>query len=171
MSLSELVSLRCCPGSEFRSSVPPSVCCSRRLFPFPPLGPLGRFPCFIGTMGRSDSSWPVPTPLLSLGMGTPLGEPRALPGSWAALARVPRSRTPVGPGDPTTWSPRCCLPPKSTASAPTMSAVSGLNHAAHVPPVYASRGQSPERAQHSVPDGGQPCPDGTLTRRAADRDF
>jgi hypothetical protein len=37
------------------------------------------------------------------------------------------------------------------------------------PPVYASRRRSPDAAQHSVPAGGQPWPDGTCTHGAASR--
>ena len=50
--LSVAVSLRRLPGSMSRSSVPPTVPCSGA--PFPPQGPLGRFPRFSGTMRHSD---------------------------------------------------------------------------------------------------------------------
>ncbi len=50
--LSVAVSLRRSPGSMSRSSVPPTVPCPGA--PFPPQGPLGRFPRFIGTMRHSD---------------------------------------------------------------------------------------------------------------------
>jgi len=45
--------------------------------------------------------------------------------------------------------------------------LSGLHCRAWVLPVYASPRRSPDAAQHSVLDGGQPCPGGTLTRGVA----
>ncbi len=50
--LSVAVLLRRLPGSMSRSSVPPTVPCPGA--PFPPQGPLGRFPRFSGTMRHSD---------------------------------------------------------------------------------------------------------------------
>ena len=63
MLLSVLVSLRLCSASVGRPSFPPTVVCTGA--PFPPAGPLARFPAFIGTMERSDSSLSVPQPRVS----------------------------------------------------------------------------------------------------------
>ncbi len=52
--LSAAVLLRRCLGSKSHSSFPPAVPCSDA--PFPPQGPLGRFPRFSGTMRHSDCS-------------------------------------------------------------------------------------------------------------------
>src|SRR5690349_6489895 len=67
--------------------------------PFPPQGPTGRFPCFIGTFGCSDFLPPVPVRFsCPLRAGTAhLGRrrqdlPRFLGSPTAA---VPRSSTPV----------------------------------------------------------------------------
>ena len=57
VSLSAAVSLRRLPGSNSRSSVPPTVPCPGA--PFPPQGPLGRFPRFKGNMRHSDCLPPV----------------------------------------------------------------------------------------------------------------
>jgi hypothetical protein len=82
-----------------------------------------------------------------------------LPGSWRTLCScAPLSLTPAGPRHQA-----CCgasvLPSlQTTEPAPASRNLSGLHHAAHELPVYASRHESPRAAQHSVPVGGQPLP-------------
>ena len=49
--------------------------------------------------------------------------------------------------------------------------ISGLYLAAHSLTVYASHVRLPAHAQHSLPAGGQPWPDGLLTRRVTKKDF
>lgn len=84
-----------------------------------------------------------------------------LPSSCPSLVYMPRSPTPTRPSYQTDTICRCCLPalPKSRLTKN----LSRLNSAACTLPVYASPCQLPDTAQHSVLDGGQPCPDGIFT--------
>ena len=58
-----------------------------------------------------------------------------------------------------------------TPSAPTMSRISGLNHAAWTLAVYASPQQLPTAAQDSLPAGGQPLPGGLNGPLGPSRNF
>jgi hypothetical protein len=59
------------------------------------------------------------------------------------IMNVPCSSTPAGPQRSTAAALRCCLPPFRTASTPTISSISRLNHTARPLTVYASQGGSP----------------------------
>lgn len=80
---------------------------------------------------------------------------RGLPGSWTALLRTCPALRPRWDLRARPQGPSVSPSAKLTASAPTLT-LSGLNHAAHALPVYASRLRSPANTQHSVPGGGQP---------------
>src|SRR5262249_37324825 len=106
--------------------------------------------------GCSDFRHRVPTPFVASDAGTRCrdgdGSPRFLSGPHA---HVPCSMTPAGrctPGPITSCSVLPSAP--NTASAPTMSLFSGLNHTARVLPVYASQIALPHSTQHSVPAAG-----------------
>lgn len=73
---------------------------------------------------------------------------------------------PGGTSAPDHAALRWCLPVLSNRRLPQL-CLSVLSHAARTLPVYASPRQSPDTTQHSVPDGGQPCPVGALTRWVA----
>lgn len=63
---------------------------------------------------------------------------------------------------------RYCLPRSVARRPPRSPNISGLNHTAHAPAVYASRPRLPvycyTATQDSLPVGGQPSPVGTFTR-------
>lgn len=148
-------------------------------------------------MGHSDSSWPISLPrsysardTASRGLFAPATVPsgphrRPGPGlRWTyAVVRsrgrrpprfldIPWARAPLfdpdGTPAPDHSAHRCGLPQLSKRRLPRHN-LSRLNHAARTLPVYASPRRSLDAAQHSVPDGGQPCPDGPLTRKDAKR--
>ncbi len=76
LELSAEVLVRCPWESVFPASVPPASPCPD--VPFPPRGPMGRFPRFIGTMKRYDSLPPVPPRFVSFTWAVPCGARRSL---------------------------------------------------------------------------------------------
>src|ERR1700722_1694789 len=144
--------------------------------PFARRGPLGRFPRVLAP--TAALRFPGAHRLALRCLRTPPSlrahprharRRRDLPGSWATLARVPRSLTPVEPPrrtfGPCLATGAAVLPSALyTASASTTSGISGLYHAAHVLAVYASWPRLPvccfTATQDSLPAGGQPCRSG-----------
>lgn len=159
-ALSAVVSLRCCLGSKSRSSFLPAVPCPGA--PFPPPGPSGRFPGFIGTTARSDSLLPF------LGRFGPPLLPSTAPAEAAGPLRflgspmrwVPPSQTPVRPPAPRPHGPGSVAAQLCDASGPGSDHISGLNHAAPSLAVYASCAGSP-RAHARLASGrlakSSPC--------------
>jgi hypothetical protein len=140
--------------------------------PFAPRGPSGWFPHFIArTAALRLLVTPLALAVLARAARLPAGRCRGLPGSWATLADVPRSKTPVevvrrwDPGlrpvfSRTTVAFRCadCVGLHDVDSF-------GAAFAAHQPAVYASPRRSPDAAQDSLlPGDPRPWAVGTLTR-------
>ena len=171
LSLSVAVSLRRCSGSESRTSFPPTVPSPDASFP--PWGPSGRFPHFIGTTRRSDCSPPVSprfvafawryhrAPIRSLprengasrlGLGfDPRSPDRSCSGGDDEPSRVPGDRSytchVLGPrrdsGGDGHSATEVLPSTKLTVSALACLSISGLNRTAHALPVNASRPTSP----------------------------
>src|SRR6266446_5642778 len=127
-------------------SFPPAVPCHG--IPFPPRGPLDRFPRFVGTTGMLGrpaipraslrflrSALPpcarffllsrrrgAPRCRAGVCHGVPLPVRRwkrlGLPGSWGTFAHMPCSPTPTGPARQAITACRCCLPQFWNTSAP-----------------------------------------------------
>src|SRR6266487_5241686 len=76
------------------------------------------------------------------------------------IADMPCSPTPVGPRRQAISAPRCCLPPSVTASAPTTTSLSRLDHTACPLAVYAWRPGLPMATQDSLPAAGHALPGG-----------
>ncbi len=110
------------------------------------------------------SGWPSHPPQST---GNHLEAPGSLstPLAGTQLSRL-GLKDPGGISRPDHPAVRCGLPRTKRRRLPQRS-LSRLNHAAYALPVYTLRRRSPAAAQHSVPAGGQPWPDGTHTRRAA----
>ena len=89
-----------------------------------------------------------------------------LPGSWGALAYVPRSSTPMPP--PLGWlsERRCCLPLDPQRRPASLRIISRLSHAAHTLAVYASQRRLPVRHARLASGWLPALPGGTLTRWA-----
>ena len=66
-----------------------------------------------------------------------------LPGSWRTLVHVPCSRTPTGPPRQASCDASVLPSAFSTASAPAITVLTGLNHTARTLAVYASQCRSP----------------------------
>src|SRR6266516_3568762 len=76
------------------------------------------------------------------------------------IADMPCSPTPVGPRRQAISAPRCCLPPSVTASAPTTTSLSRLDHTACPLAVYAWRPGLPMATQDSLPAAVHTLPGG-----------
>jgi hypothetical protein len=74
---------------------------------------------------------------------------------------VPCSPTPAGPPRSATTTPRCCLPPNGRRRLPRQILISGLNHTARPPAVYASQGGLLHRHARLASGGWPTLPGGT----------
>jgi len=93
-----------------------------------------------------------------------------LTGSWDAHpVPLPCSATPAGPLRHTCSRRFGAAPAPNTTKAPTIETISGLNHTASAPAVYASRRTSPTAMQDSLAAGGEPLPRGSRTLWASNR--
>src|SRR5208282_4677112 len=143
--------------------------------PFPPRGPSGRFPRFIGNTKHSDFLPPFARRFVSFASRyrrapcaslpptqgtTPAGrgiayripQHRFIDGGdrtsqvpGGPAMNVPCSANPVGPPRSATAALRCCLSPNGRRRLPPQILISGLNHTARTLAVYASQGGSLHR--------------------------
>ena len=130
--------------------------------PFAPRGPLGRFPHFIARTAALRLL-DAPTALVVSRTAVPaVRRRRDLPGSWATLAYVPWSETPVG--RPRRGPGLCALRLDEAGVAFRVHervghhnvSLSGLCPMACTPAVYASRTPSRTPTQDSLPAGDLP---------------
>jgi hypothetical protein len=118
--------------------------------PFPPVGPMGRFPTFTGTLRALRRPGPFPPRFVAFAWQYHAAfvqwRPEGLPGSWMDPdAGMPCSWTPEGPGSQASTAPEVLPSAPRTASAPSTRALSGLDYTACPLAVYASRpGISPD---------------------------
>lgn len=96
---------------------------------------------------------------------------QGLPGSWGAPCTRALFSDPGGTPGPGRYGPTARPSAISTASAPTDSVLTRLNHTACVLAVYASQPTSPWSTQDSLPAAGQLCRAGVATRWAPVRGF
>src|SRR6185295_18346304 len=105
----------------------------------------------IATTAHSDLSMPELLVVTRQTRSAPAEHRDSIPGSWATLADVPRSQVPVGSmrlrlrhatGSDVQLRTDMAFAAQD-GSAPTTFNLSGLHHAAHRLPVYASRPRSP----------------------------
>src|SRR5215831_12346889 len=84
---------------------------------------------------------------------------------------VPCSPTPAGPPRSATTTLRCCLPPNGRRRLPRQILISGLNHTARPPAVYASQGGLLHRHARLASGGWPTLPGGMFTRRVPTEGF